>query len=302
MARNPLIRRNAPVLPTNTLHKSAGILDDFAVRKSVAALQGTIQKVPVDDIDIVNKLFVDGEFINLLASDNVWTGSNTFNENIILSTADIIMSTTSEIRENSSGGIEVVNPLGSSSLRLRNDTTSGVMLQLKSGAVTEVEIVPAGGFNVDFFGNNAGNNASIFLNGNITTAGASVFVEFIVDDTDDFFHINREDTNILGMKIVMPLNVPSSISLNLVSKTGAYTATTDDHTILCGSGNESFTVTLPAATGVTNIIYNIKNLGTGTITVDGNASETIDGSTTAVISTQFTSITIQCDGSNWHII
>ncbi len=96
--------------------------------------------------------------------------------------------------------------------------------------------------------------------------------------------------------------IGGSVKMSLVSETATYTALTTDHTILCGAGNESFTVTLPAASGVTDIIYNIKNIGTGTITVDGNAAETIDGSATAVISTQFASITIQCDGSNWHII
>lgn len=98
------------------------------------------------------------------------------------------------------------------------------------------------------------------------------------------------------------LALTGSFKVSLVTKTANYTATDTDHTIICGTGNETFTITLPAASGVTNIIYNIKNIGTGTITVDGNASETIDGSTTSVISTQYASITIQCDGSNWHII
>jgi len=60
MARNPLIRSNPPKLPTNTLHKSAGILDDHAIRKNIATKEGTIEKVPVNNSDIVNKLYVDG--------------------------------------------------------------------------------------------------------------------------------------------------------------------------------------------------------------------------------------------------
>jgi len=102
--------------------------------------------------------------------------------------------------------------------------------------------------------------------------------------------------------VVSGLSSLTSIAGAIVSKTGTYTATPSDHTILCGAGNETFTVTLPLATGVSGIIYNIKNLGTGTITVDGDGGETIDGSITAVISTQYASITLHCDGSNWHII
>jgi len=41
------------------LNKSAGILDDFAVRKDIATREGTIEKTPVNDNDIVNKKYVD---------------------------------------------------------------------------------------------------------------------------------------------------------------------------------------------------------------------------------------------------
>ena len=118
-----------------------------------------------------------------------------------------------------------------------------------------------------------------------------------------FFVDGSEDkVGILSSSPVTNLDINGGFAANLTSQTGTYTALTSDHTILCGSGNETFTVTLPAASGVSGIIYNIKNIGTGTITVDGADSETIDGATTQVISTQYDSITIQCDGSNWHIL
>lgn len=85
-----------------------------------------------------------------------------------------------------------------------------------------------------------------------------------------------------------------------VTKTGAYTATNDDYIIDCTSG--TFTVTLPASSGRTGRILIIKNSGTGTITVDGNASETIDGATTYSLATQYATIQIVSDGTNWKII
>lgn len=118
---------------------------------------------------------------------------------------------------------------------------------------------------------------------------------FFLQGSDGFIGIGTSSP-------ICELDVDGGFAANLVSKTANYTATSSDHTILCGSGNETFTVTLPAASGVSGIIYNIKNIGTGTITVDGNASETIDGGVTATLSNQFECITIQCDGSNWHII
>lgn len=85
-----------------------------------------------------------------------------------------------------------------------------------------------------------------------------------------------------------------------VTKTGAYTATNDDYIIDCTSG--SFTVTLPASSGRTGRILIIKNSGAGTITVDGNASETIDGATTYSLATQYATVQIVSDGTNWKII
>lgn len=85
-----------------------------------------------------------------------------------------------------------------------------------------------------------------------------------------------------------------------VTKTGAYTATDADYVIDCTSG--TFTVTLPASSGRTGRILIIKNSGAGTITVDGNASETIDGATTYAMAVQYATVQIMSDGTNWKII
>lgn len=60
MARNPLIRRRPRMTGKTTGgHKSAGILDDHAVRKNVATKEGTIEHVPTQDNHIANKKYVD---------------------------------------------------------------------------------------------------------------------------------------------------------------------------------------------------------------------------------------------------
>lgn len=95
----------------------------------------------------------------------------------------------------------------------------------------------------------------------------------------------------------------TGIELNVKSKSSAYTATTTDVVLLCDASGGAFTITLPAAADNTNRVYIIKKIDSSVnaVTVDGNASETIDGGTTAVITTQYESIIIFCDGSNWHI-
>lgn len=59
------------------------------------------------------------------------------------------------------------------------------------------------------------------------------------------------------------------------TKTGDYTLTSSDESIVCNSSS-AFTVTLPAASG-SGQTYSIKNINTGVITVEGDGVETIDG-------------------------
>lgn len=91
-----------------------------------------------------------------------------------------------------------------------------------------------------------------------------------------------------------------AVSMSIVSKTANYTVTTDDYTIDCTSG--TFTVTLPTAASIAGRVYVIKNSGSGTITIACNGAETIDGSTTKVLSVQYNSFTLQSNGTNWILI
>lgn len=69
------------------------------------------------------------------------------------------------------------------------------------------------------------------------------------------------------------------------------------------TAGSTVTITLPAAASSENKQITIKKLGTtANVVIDGNASETIDGATTSTLTIQYESITVICDGSNWHII
>jgi hypothetical protein len=86
---------------------------------------------------------------------------------------------------------------------------------------------------------------------------------------------------------------------NIKSINSTYSASVNDRVLLC---NGTFTINLPSVSSANGITYVIKNIGTGTITIDGNASETIDGATTKTISSQYNSVRIVCNGSAWFII
>ena len=99
----------------------------------------------------------------------------------------------------------------------------------------------------------------------------------------------------------------TDLTLTTVSaKSADYTLLTTDNidVILMTTGASTKTVTLAAAASSTGRKLTVKKVdsGAGTVVLDGNASETIDGQPTAVITTQYSFMQIVCDGSNWHII
>lgn len=86
--------------------------------------------------------------------------------------------------------------------------------------------------------------------------------------------------------------------LTMVSTTGTYTVLASDDLVRC---NGTFTVTLPAASG-SGAMYCIKNVGTGVITLDGNAAETIDGAATQTISSLGWMTVVDAASGAWDIL
>jgi hypothetical protein len=90
-------------------------------------------------------------------------------------------------------------------------------------------------------------------------------------------------------------------ALTVTSVTDAYTVATSDDVVLCNSTTD-FTLTLPAASGNSGVLFRIKNINTNIVTVDGDGSETIDGATDLSLSDQYESVTVVCDGTEWWVV
>lgn len=84
---------------------------------------------------------------------------------------------------------------------------------------------------------------------------------------------------------------------------GPYSSLIDDTTLLVNTDSGAITINLIAASSNSGKMMLIRNIGTSgnNVTLDGNSSETIDGSATHTLS-DGGSILIQCDGSNWFSI
>lgn len=81
------------------------------------------------------------------------------------------------------------------------------------------------------------------------------------------------------------------------SKSANYTLTSADFLIEYTSG--SYTATLPTAVGIAGKEYEIKNSGTGVITVTG--SETIDDQASQTLN-QYDAMKVMSNGSKWIIV
>lgn len=84
------------------------------------------------------------------------------------------------------------------------------------------------------------------------------------------------------------------------------TATTADRNkiILCDASAAAITVTLPAVADAGDgfkISFKKMDSGTNTVTLDGYSSETIDGSATYIVASQYEAVVLVCDGSRWNI-
>ncbi len=86
----------------------------------------------------------------------------------------------------------------------------------------------------------------------------------------------------------------------------AYTVLDDDgfSLITCAPTTVDRTITLPTASDNTDRKITIKHIGTGdgTTIIDGESSETIDGSTTYTLYETYDTTSLLCDGTTWHII
>lgn len=138
------------------------------------------------------------------------------------------------------------------------------------------------------------------LNGDIWTTTSGLFAR-MNGTTRQFADLNSTQT--LSAKTFTTPTVNGERRA-ISTKTAAYTALATDCTLLCDATTAAFIVTLPAAASSSGMVLTVKKIdvSVNAVTIDANASELIDGSNTKVLSTQFASVTIHCNGTAWYVI
>jgi hypothetical protein len=135
---------------------------------------------------------------------------------------------------------------------------------------------------------NTGSNTGL----SITVAnGAQNYIGTFIDGNQGLGKVLTSDAN-------GNANWQFSYTLRNVSATDTFA--TANETINCTAN--TFTVNLPTAALIQGTTYTLVNSGTGTITLTPAIGEFINGSATINLATQYSSRTVQSDGTNWIII
>lgn len=134
--------------------------------------------------------------------------------------------------------------------------------------------------------------------------GAAANENFILDVRGVWVRVTYVDTN--NWRVIDPIDPALSVTgPNAVIPVSSdnYTLSNVDHsvTIAYTTGASNRTLTLPAAASNAGKAVEVKKVdsGVGTVIIDPNASETVDGASTFTLTSQWDSVRLRSDGSNW---
>lgn len=129
------------------------------------------------------------------------------------------------------------------------------------------------------------------------TADTDVLLEFFgTSATGQVYWMEDEDY----FRFVDCLKTEGGRKVNVSIPTTTYSVLATDEAVVCNS-TTAFTVSLPAASGSGRKLY-VKNINTGTVTVAGNGSDTIDGVTTQALGRWDAVVLIDYAANAWIIV
>lgn len=124
----------------------------------------------------------------------------------------------------------------------------------------------------------------------------------ILDNLDNLSNVNiasatNNDTLSYDNATSKWINKPKRVVIS--EKSTTYVITSADEVILADG---TFDVTLPSAVGLEGKEFTVKNIGSGTITILPDGSETIDGASSKTLSVQYDYIKVVSDNVEWWIV
>jgi hypothetical protein len=167
-----------------------------------------------------------------------------------------------------------------------------------------------------------GSNAGKFISGsaaNLTSANNSVFIGVnsfpLADAQTNQIVIGTgsvglgSNSTVIGSSSTTTAKIFGTLQtqgnkLSIAAKTGAYTIVATDQVLTGDATSAGFTITLPTAVSKDGQTFTIKKIDASgnAVTLGTTSSQTIDGSTTFSLPTQYKYVTVVSDGANWIIV
>lgn len=166
-------------------------------------------------------------------------------------------------------------------------------MQTLSEILNKSEVVPSGtASDVPF--TPTGSVAAANVQGAIAEVDSEKEPSIAASTIDKFFRGDKSFESITANNIL--------INTRLV--TASDTVVLTDNTVRADATAGAITLTLPQASTCSGYIFRIKkiNSNSNNAIIEGNASETIDGSLQAIINVPNQSLAIQSNGTSWDII
>jgi len=140
--------------------------------------------------------------------------------------------------------------------------------------------------------------------------GAVLFMNSTSDVAENNNNLYFDATNYrlsigAGTSPSSTLQTGGSFATAITTKTASYTASVNDHTIICNNTSGSITISLPSVSGCTGRVYVIKKIsaaGNNVVVQGYYTGDTIDGTTSKTITNQYSTLMIQSDGTQWDIL
>lgn len=184
---------------------------------------------------------------------------------------------------------QVVYPDATSTLKTSPGFTYDDAINLATGTETVVGIQPTI--------SQSGNAGYTVLDINVTESsvgsGTKLLQRWVVGGTT-LASINNIGTSYFN-----------SLATNSATRTASFTlGAVNQGSQFCDATSGAIVATLPTAAFGGGRIFIIKKIdaSANTVTIQGNGAETIDGTNTRVLSTQYSSLIIQSNGTAWFIL
>lgn len=211
---------------------------------------------------------------------------------------NLVCDTVSNVQSSSSYEFFASSYAGQNIIALRNNARwsliAGLALFKFTGSAYAQQVILSRG------------DGAVVQNNTLSSTNAQILIDIIGSVNQNLAKYPITNTGFtVGVGVYLTLTNVSALAyypITITSSDSPYTLVSESGLLLCNSASGNITVNLPAAYGGGRLVTVVKTSASNTVTLDGNASETINGATTYAMTADNAVVQI-VDGASgkWYI-